>query len=104
MSVLIMLFCFLVLVAEVVKHFCPHLVEIHNYTSAHSISKKSVNWHILNRWIEVFSSCKYLTCDRKKWVFFHICLLHFAKSDCHWGRSVVTYILYIFSIFFKWSY
>jgi hypothetical protein len=26
-----------VLIAEVVKHFCPHLVELHNYSNASSI-------------------------------------------------------------------
>jgi len=46
---------FSVLVAEVVKHFHPHLVELHNYASAHAISKKSVNWHILNRCINVLA-------------------------------------------------
>jgi len=40
---------FPVLVAELVKHYHPHLVEIHNYTSAHAISRKAVNWKILNR-------------------------------------------------------
>jgi len=40
---------FLVLVAEVVKHFHPQLVEIHNYAAAHAVSKKTVNWHSLNR-------------------------------------------------------
>jgi hypothetical protein len=27
----------LVLIAEVIKHFCPHLVELHNYSNASSI-------------------------------------------------------------------
>jgi len=52
MSCCVLISCnvyFLVLVAEVVKHFYPQLVEIHNYASAHAISKKTVNWHILNR-------------------------------------------------------
>jgi len=34
-----MMFTFgIVLMAEVVKHFIPHLVEIHNYSAAHSVS------------------------------------------------------------------
>jgi hypothetical protein len=28
----------LVLVAEIVKHFVPHIVELHNYSAAHSVS------------------------------------------------------------------
>lgn len=40
---------YLVLVAEVVKHFLPHLVEIHNYSAAHSVSQKSYNWNTLNQ-------------------------------------------------------
>ena len=27
-----------VLVAEVVKHYIPHLVDLHNYSQAHSVS------------------------------------------------------------------
>eukprot|EP00347_Sterkiella_histriomuscorum_P010538 403375899 len=38
-----------VLVAEVVKHFLPHLVEIHNYSAAHSVSQKTYNWNTLNQ-------------------------------------------------------
>jgi RNA recognition motif-containing protein len=39
----------LVLMAEVVKHFIPHLVEIHNYSAAHSVSQKTYNWNTLNQ-------------------------------------------------------
>jgi hypothetical protein len=35
--------------AEVVKHFYPHLVEIHNYSAAHSVSQKTYNWNTLNQ-------------------------------------------------------
>ena len=28
----------IVLVAEIVKHFVPHIVELHNYSAAHSVS------------------------------------------------------------------
>lgn len=38
-----------VLVAEVVKHFIPSIVEMHNYSSALAVNKKLINWHILNR-------------------------------------------------------
>ena len=40
---------FIVLLAEVVKHFFPHLVEIHNYSAAHSVSQKTYNWNTLNQ-------------------------------------------------------
>jgi len=35
--------------AEVVKNFIPHLVEIHNYSAAHSVSQKTYNWNTLNQ-------------------------------------------------------
>lgn len=41
-----------VLVAEIVKHFMPKLVEMHNYSQAHSVSQKMYNWNTLN--VKVF--------------------------------------------------
>lgn len=38
-----------VLVAEVVHHFLPRLVELHNYTPASSTQHKIENWKLLNR-------------------------------------------------------
>ncbi|KAK7140185.1 hypothetical protein R3I94_012710 [Phoxinus phoxinus] len=38
-----------VMAAEVVKHFFPKLVELHNYTPAHSTQQKLSNWSTLNR-------------------------------------------------------
>ncbi|KTG31660.1 hypothetical protein cypCar_00003625 [Cyprinus carpio] len=38
-----------VMTAEVVKHFFPKLVELHNYTPAHSTQQKLSNWSTLNR-------------------------------------------------------
>ena len=37
-----------VLMAEIVKYYLPNLVEIHNYSSAHSIQQKQYNWSTLN--------------------------------------------------------
>ena len=37
-----------VLAAEVVKHFLPRLVDIHNYSAAHSVAQKKYNWTTLN--------------------------------------------------------
>lgn len=37
-----------VLAAEVVHHFLPKLVELHNYSPANSISQKLENWRTLN--------------------------------------------------------
>lgn len=36
------------LVAEVVQYFLPRLVEIHNYSAAHSVKQKLYNWSTLN--------------------------------------------------------
>ena len=35
------------LVAEVVHHLCPRLVEMHNYQPANSVKQKLANWHTL---------------------------------------------------------
>lgn len=43
--------------AEVVKHFFPKLVELHNYTPAHSTQQKLSNWSTLNR--KVFSKLNF---------------------------------------------
>lgn len=37
------------MVAEIVKHFIPRLVEMHNYASANSVNQKLNNWQTLNR-------------------------------------------------------
>lgn len=37
-----------VLVAEVIAHFCPQLIELHNYSSANSVKIKFYNWDTLN--------------------------------------------------------
>ncbi|CAG7721138.1 unnamed protein product [Allacma fusca] len=38
-----------VLVAEVIAHFVPKIVEMHNYPAASSWTQKRVNWQTLNR-------------------------------------------------------
>ncbi|XP_022098352.1 sperm flagellar protein 1-like [Acanthaster planci] len=38
-----------VLVAEIVHHFVPKIVELHNYTPANSTQQKMSNWGTLNR-------------------------------------------------------
>lgn len=38
-----------VLVAEVVHHYFPRLVELHNYSGANSLRQKLYNWGTLNR-------------------------------------------------------
>ena len=40
------------MLAEVVKYYCPRLVELHNYPPAHNTQKKTNNWNSLN--IKVF--------------------------------------------------
>ena len=37
-----------VLVAEVIAHFYPKLVELHNYSGANAMSPKVYNWQTLN--------------------------------------------------------
>jgi len=40
---------YLALVAEVVKHYHPNVVDLHNYPAAQALSKKTTNWNTLNR-------------------------------------------------------
>lgn len=37
-----------VLLAEIVKHYLPKFVDMHNYSQAHSVSQKTYNWNTLN--------------------------------------------------------
>jgi len=41
-------FCDGVLAAEVVHHFIPRLVELHNYSPANATQQKMDNWKTLN--------------------------------------------------------
>ena len=36
------------LLAEVVAHYYPKLVQLHNYSSANSLSQKAYNWKTIN--------------------------------------------------------
>ena len=37
------------LVAEVLKHFVPSIVDLHNYTNTNSAQMKTSNWTTLNQ-------------------------------------------------------
>lgn len=37
-----------VLAAEVISHFLPKLVDLHNYSPANAIQQKLINWKTLN--------------------------------------------------------
>ena len=37
-----------VLVAEIISHFYPKMVELHNYSAANSLKQKMYNWQTLN--------------------------------------------------------
>ncbi len=36
-------------VAEIVHHYLPRMVELHNYVNANSTAQKKINWNMLNR-------------------------------------------------------
>ena len=38
-----------VLVAEIIKHYFPSMVELHNYPSVNSLSQKLINWETLSK-------------------------------------------------------
>lgn len=63
---------FAVMIAEVVRHFFPRMVDLHNYSPANSKGPKVVNWQTLNRkwyWYMVYA----ITCSsflaRLLWLF-----------------------------------
>lgn len=41
------------LVAEIIRHFLPQYIDLHNYTPANNIEQKKANWGMLN--LKVFS-------------------------------------------------
>ena len=45
-----------VLVAEIVAHFLPKMVELHNYASANSQAQKLINWKTLNSKTVVYTA------------------------------------------------
>ena len=45
------------MLAEVVHHFIPRLVELHNYSAAHSVRQKMYNWQTLNRALPLRAFC-----------------------------------------------
>jgi len=38
-----------VLMAEIIKHFAPKLIEVHNYITTNNSKQKENNWNTLNR-------------------------------------------------------
>jgi predicted Rdx family selenoprotein len=39
---------FVVLMAEIIHHFIPRLVDVHNYPGTGSLTQKEANWNTLN--------------------------------------------------------
>lgn len=39
-----------VLVAEIIKHFVPKLIDLHNYAAASSTAQKTENWNLLSNY------------------------------------------------------
>ncbi|CAD8053258.1 unnamed protein product [Paramecium sonneborni] len=37
-----------VLIAEIIQHYVPTIIDIHNYSMAHSVQQKQYNWNTLN--------------------------------------------------------
>ena len=42
--------------AELVAHFFPKVVELHNYSAQHSVHKKLYNWETLNSNLSLLST------------------------------------------------
>ncbi|XP_064601244.1 sperm flagellar protein 1-like [Liolophura sinensis] len=73
-----------VLIAEVIRHYMPKLVELHNYTPANASKQKMENWYLLNR--KVF------------------CKLHFELTDdvirsiCRCEPNIIERVLYMLRV------
>ncbi|XP_013403110.1 sperm flagellar protein 1 isoform X1 [Lingula anatina] len=50
-----------VLAAEVVKHFFPKLVDLHNYPASNATDQKETNWRLMNR--KVFKKLNFEVAD-----------------------------------------
>jgi hypothetical protein len=66
-----------VLVAEIMHHFFPKMVEMHNYCPANSTGTKQCNWDLLNRY-----STKSLVFKASYYWFFHLCVTEIQNSSC----------------------
>ena len=51
-----------VMMAEVISHFYPKQVELHNYAASSNLQQKQLNWQTLNR--RVFKRLGFVLCDR----------------------------------------
>ena len=49
-----------VLMAEIVSNYFPKFVELHNYSQANSVTKKTYNWNTLNQ--KVFKKLGFQVC------------------------------------------
>lgn len=43
-----------VLVAEIVQHFYPRLVDLHNFSVTNSTARKAYNWATINSTVECY--------------------------------------------------
>ena len=64
-----------VLMAEIVKHLYPKMVDLHNYVATNAVAKKLYNWKALNR-TRMFALVGHFTCSFFLW---NPCLL-FSSS------------------------
>lgn len=84
-----------VLVAEIVQHFKPQLIQMHNYTPASGLSIKKDNWMVLNRYRPPLSTV---------WSLHVLCLRSVAYSLPHSSSGFVesgqSKSIYTLSIFF----
>lgn len=81
----------LVLMAEVVAHFFPHFVDVHNYPASNACDKKAYNWQTLNRT---------LLCVRKVCIC-RVCLARIRKNT-KLMRSV-THVIFCATVFARMS-
>ena len=80
MLINVYLYFHIVLVAEIVKHFIPRLVELHNYNSYENKAKKKENWQILNRYIKIIFASVVLLDIFFGCIILYLCYLHITDQ------------------------
>lgn len=87
-------FWFVVLAAEVVNHYFPKIVDLHNYSPANSTNQKLENWRTLNRECNIVLYSIVLLPAGKVFAKFYFNVPdHFLQSIATCKPGIVEYVL-----------
>ena len=75
------------MIAELIRYYVPHLVDVHNYPPANKLQQKMTNWHVLNRKVfkklgfDVNEEVMKNICNCRPWAIEQFLLLLHEKLD-----------------------